>query len=166
LVTNSVAPARPDRRDTAAWIALVSTGGDPAAGARVFYDGRRAACYRCHQIEGRGGTIGPELSVTPRSLSVGRVLESLLEPSKEMAPQFVPWNVVRKDGTVFSGVLLAEHADGTRRYGTADGQVIVVQPSEIAEVRPQAVSIMPDNICDQMTITELRDLLAYLQSAH
>ena len=88
-----------------------------------------------------------------------------MEPSKEIAPQFTAWNVVRQDGTTLTGILLAEDPDGTRRYGTADGQVASVKQSEIAEVRPQGTSIMPDNLCDQLSLVELRDLFAYLRAS-
>ena len=144
---------------------LVAAGGaegDAAAGERVFFDSRGPACYRCHQVDGRGGAIGPELSVARRSLSTTRLLESLLEPSKEIAPQFVPWSVVTHDGTIISGILLAQEPDGTRRYGLADGQIVTVKGTDIAEVRPQVTSIMPDNLCEQMTLGELCDLLAFV----
>jgi putative heme-binding domain-containing protein len=153
---------RPDRHDIQSWVALVGATGDQAAGQRVFFHPRGAACYRCHQVDGRGGTIGPDLSVTPRSLSRERWLESLLAPAKEVSPQYTAWNIVRSDGTTLSGVLLADDPDGARRYGTAEGQIVTAQRSEIAEIHPQAGSIMPDNVCDLLSVGELRDLTAFL----
>ncbi len=158
------APARPPQVATDDWAALVGAGGNAAAGQRVFFHPRGPACYRCHQMDGRGGSIGPELSVTPRALTVGRLLESLLKPSKEIAPQFTSWAVVRHDGTTFSGIMLSEAPDGTRQYGTPDGQTITVRDADVAEVRPQPKSIMPDDLCTQMTPAELADLLAYLRA--
>ncbi|HEY1603345.1 MAG TPA: PVC-type heme-binding CxxCH protein [Pirellulales bacterium] len=164
LLGTSPNPPHPDRADREAWLALVQAPGDAATGERIFFHPRGPACYRCHQVDGRGGTIGPELSFTPQTLSAARLLESLLEPSKEIAPQFTVWNVVRNDGTMLTGVLLSDDPDGTRRYGTADGEIIGVQQSEVAEVRPQNKSLMPDSLCDQLTPSELRDLFAYLRS--
>ena len=90
-------------------------------------------------------------------------MESLLVPSKEITPQFTPWAVVRRDGTLFTGVMLSESPDGTRQYGTPDGKTVSVADAEVAELRPLSTSIMPDNLCDQMTTAELADLLAFLR---
>ncbi|HVU86105.1 MAG TPA: PVC-type heme-binding CxxCH protein [Pirellulales bacterium] len=159
------AQSRPPRTDGPGWAALISADGDPASGERIFFHPRGPACYRCHQMDGRGGSIGPELSVTPRALSPARLLESLLVPSKEIAPQFTSWTVIRHDGTTFSGIMLSEGPDGTRQYGTPDGQTITVRDADVAEVRTQPKSIMPDDLCVQMTPAELADLVAFLRGA-
>ncbi len=156
-------PPRPARTDTAGWSRLLPTNGNAAAGERIFFHPRGPACFRCHQVDGRGGTIGPELSLASKALSDARLLESLLVPGKEIAPQFTSWAVVRRDGTLFTGVMLSESPDGTRQYGTPDGKTVTVADADVAEVRPLAASIMPDNLCDQMTMGELADLRAYLR---
>ncbi|HEY4312541.1 MAG TPA: PVC-type heme-binding CxxCH protein [Pirellulales bacterium] len=156
---------RPARTDLAGWRAAVPTGGDATAGERIFFHPRGPACFRCHQVDGRGGAIGPELSLTPQALTEARLLESLLTPSKEIAPQFTPWTVVREDGRTFTGIMLSEGPDGSRQYGTAEGQIVTVADGDVAEVRPQATSIMPDNICDQLTLSEFADLIAFLRGS-
>src|SRR5207245_1390248 len=55
-------PASPPRHDVDSWLKSLDTAGDPAAGARIFFNPRSVACYRCHQMEGRGGRIGPDLT--------------------------------------------------------------------------------------------------------
>jgi len=156
--------ARPAATDTAAWLSLAGNG-NAAAGERIFFHPRGPACYRCHQVDGRGGAIGPELSVTPQNLTPERLLESLLRPSKEIAPQFASWVVIREDGTTFTGVLMSETPDGTRHFGAADGQIISVAPANVAELRPQNTSIMPENLHDQLTRGELADLIAFLHAS-
>ncbi len=155
---------RPSPQDTAGWLALVEGIGDPDAGERVFYHPRGPACYRCHQVDGRGGTIGPDLSLAVRALTPARLIESLVQPGKEVAPQFAVWDVVRHDGRTLSGVLVAENPDGTRTFGTTEGTLTTISQSDIAEARPRAASIMPENICESLTVHELRDLLAFLRS--
>ena len=39
---------------------------------------------------------------------------------------------------------------------------MVVKLDEIAERKPQATSIMPDNLAQTMTVQEFRDVLAFL----
>ena len=162
LMGNQVA-ARPEPTDITAWAAFAK-GGDAQAGERVFFHPSGPACYRCHQVDGRGGTIGPELAVTTQNLTPARLLESLLTPSKEIAPQFASWIVIRQDGTTFTGVMLPEKPDGTRQFGTTEGRIVEIPAEEKAEVRPLKTSVMPENLHAQMTVAELADLLAFLQA--
>ncbi len=89
-------------------------------------------------------------------------MESILNPSKEIAPQFVAWSVARTDGTVFTGILLDQSPEGALIFADSQGRLITVKAGEIAERKPQTTSIMPDNLARLMTLQEFRDLLAYL----
>ncbi len=91
-----------------------------------------------------------------------RLLQSILQPSLEIAPQFVAWSVARTDGTVFNGVLVGESPEGKLAFADNEGRLIEVKPSEIEERKPQATSIMPDDVAQNLTTQEFRDLLAFL----
>lgn len=149
--------------DVDRWLKLLEGPADAAAGERVFFHATGPGCYRCHQVDGRGGRVGPDLSTIASAGDRRRLVESILAPSREIAPQFVSWRVARTDGTVFTGVLLESTADGTILFGDADGRRIAVKPDEIADRRPQQTSIMPDNLAATTTVQELRDLLAFLR---
>jgi len=148
--------------DIDAWLARLEGPADPAAGERVFFHSKGPGCFRCHQIEGRGGRAGPDLSTLAVGVDRRRLVESILAPSKEIAPQFVTWSVARTDGTIFTGILLEQSPDGTLVFAGAEGRLIAIKAGEIAERKPQSASIMPDNVAQSMTIQELRDLLAFL----
>ncbi len=152
----------PSAIDVETWLARLGGPADPAAGERVFFHSKGPGCFRCHQIEGRGGRAGPDLSTLAGGIDRRRLVESILTPSKEIAPQFVAWNVARTDGTVFTGILLEQSAEGTAVFADRDGRLIAVSAGEIAERKPQAASIMPDNLAQNMTIQEFRDVLAFL----
>ncbi len=165
--TEAATPTRggssgPSAVDVETWLARLEGPADPAAGERVFFHSKGPGCYRCHQIEGRGGRAGPDLSTLASGIDRRRLVESILAPSKEIAPQFVAWNVARTDGTVFTGILLEQSPEGTLVFADGEGRMIAVKASEIAERKPQATSIMPDNLPQTMTIQEFRDLLAFL----
>lgn len=156
--------------DRGAWLKLLEGPANAQAGERIFFHPSGPGCFRCHQIDGRGGRIGPDLSNVARVLTRERLLESLLEPSKEVAPQFVSYSVERTDGTVFSGVLVgeatvAENATTQRTYADAEGKLIQVAVSAIARSEPQKTSLMPDGLLNTMTRQEFRDLVAYLSAA-
>jgi putative membrane-bound dehydrogenase-like protein len=159
------ADARPKPSELDAWLRLLEGEADRSAGERVFFHPKGPGCYRCHSLDGRGGRAGPDLSTTAQTLDRRRLVESILEPSKEIAPQFVPWSIAKTDGTLLSGLLVEESPAGDQIYVDSLGNRFTVKSSEIAERKPQATSIMPDHLALLMTIAELRDLVAYLQSA-
>jgi len=148
--------------DVDAWLARLDGPADPAAGERVFFHSKGPGCFRCHQIEGRGGQAGPDLSTLAGGIDRRRLVESILAPAKEIAPQFVAWNVARTDGTVFTGILLEQSPEGTLVFGGPEGKLIAIKASDVAERKPTASSIMPDDLAQTMTIQEFRDLLAFL----
>ncbi len=85
---------------------------DAAAGERVFFHTKGPGCYRCHQVQGRGSRAGPDLTTLSAGIDRRRLIESIVAPSKEIAPQFVAYSVARNDGTVFSGILLEAVSGG------------------------------------------------------
>jgi putative membrane-bound dehydrogenase-like protein len=145
------------------WLSRLEGPADPAAGERVFLHSKGPGCARCHQVDGRGGRAGPDLSTLPDAGNRRRLVESIIMPSKEIAPQFATWSVARTDGTVFNGILLEQSPEGALNFADAQGRSIVVKREEISERKPATVSIMPDQLAETMTLQEFRDLLAFLE---
>jgi putative heme-binding domain-containing protein len=162
LAATEPGPLSANSKDPEHWLALLDGTGDAVAGERIFFHAQAAGCNRCHQAEGRGARIGPDLTYTPATLDRRRLVESIVLPSKEIAPQFVAWSIVKTDGTVFTGVLVGESVTGEQTYADAKGNYVVVKPAEIDEREPQKISIMPEGLLDRLTAQELRDLFAYL----
>ena len=71
--------------------------------------------------------------------------------------------MVTESGTVQNGMIVQENR-GTLRLGNADGLVIDLQTIDIVERKAQKTSLMPQNLVDSLTISELSDLLAFLES--
>jgi putative membrane-bound dehydrogenase-like protein len=155
-------PGRPLAADLDAWLGLLEGPADASAGERVFFHSKGPGCFRCHQVNGRGARAGPDLSTLAGGMDRRRLVESILTPSKEIAPQFVAWSVARTDGTVFTGILLEQSPEGSLVFADSQGRLTTVKADEIAERKPQTTSIMPDNLIQAMTLQELRDLVAFL----
>jgi putative membrane-bound dehydrogenase-like protein len=166
-ISSSTSPGdRPAPSDRDGWLNRLGGPADPAEGERIFYHPNGPGCFRCHAVDGRGGTAGPDLTTTGQVLDRWRLVESILEPSKEIAPQFVPWSLAKTDGTVSTGLLVDEAPTGDQVYVDAQGLRFALKPSEIADRRPQNTSIMPADLHRSMTTGEFRDLIAFLQSPH
>lgn len=145
------------------WLKKLEGPGDPAEGQRIFFHPKGPGCYRCHAVDGRGGLIGPDLTTTARTLTPERLVESIVRPGKEVAPQFVQWTIAKTDGTVLTGQLLRDEPDGTQIYANSRGETFSVKPSDVDDRRASSGSIMPDNLPTTMTAQEFRDLLAFLR---
>ena len=130
----------------------------------MFFHPRGPRCGECHQVAGRGARIGPDLSGLGETATPDRLLQSILEPSREIAPQFTVWRVERRDGTSVEGMLEADR-DDVQIYRQADGRTISVPTREVEARSPLTTSLMPQDLSRLMTEQELRDLLAYLQAA-
>ena len=134
-----------------------------ASGRRVFYHPNGAGCFKCHTVNGRGGNVGPDLSTVARSMSHDKLIESILEPSREVAPQFTTWTMETADGKVHSGMIVHEN-EGKTILGDAEGKLTELKTIDIVGRTPQRQSVMPDKLSDRLTVQEFRDLLAFLES--
>lgn len=148
----------PEIEPLSRWEGLVAHGGDPAAGRRVFL---RAGCVNCHAYKGRGADTGPDLSTLDDNTS--RLLESILLPSKEVGPLYMPWQVLTRDGRVLVGLKVNGGGVGTNlKFQQADGKTFEVPLAEIESQRAITKSIMPDGWHERLSVAELRDLIALL----
>ncbi|MFO0942461.1 MAG: c-type cytochrome, partial [Pirellulales bacterium] len=150
---------RPKRDSIDQWIKLIN-GGDALRGWRVW---ARSQCVQCHMMDGRGAELGPDLTALQAASDRKRTLQSMLEPSREVAPLFATWQILTTDGRVLVGAKLNGGGVGTNlRFLASDGKVFEVALSEIETQRLSFKSIMPDDITDKLTIDEIQDLLEYL----
>ena len=167
LVNRILAPekltARPDSTDLQKWLELLKGPADPIAGERIFFHPKGPGCARCHRIDGKGTAIGPSLvrvngkiSLTPQ-----RLIESILQPSLEVDPGYMPLMIVTTDGKVASGIY-HKHNGKIRQIYDSQGKILTFKVDDIEEMIPQKTSIMPDGLAKSMTSREFRNLIAYL----
>ena len=116
---------------------------------------------KCHTMRGRGGRVGPDLSRVTDTMNRMQMVLSLLEPSAEIAPQFVAWTMELRDGRQHTGMIVHEN-EGKTVLGDAEGKTVTLPTAEIVERIPQKTSVMPAQLYDRMTLQEVRDMLAYL----
>jgi putative membrane-bound dehydrogenase-like protein len=159
------APAeqKPAAQDFAAWNAVLEQPGDAAAGRRLFFSPVGGRCGICHQHDGRGGRIGPDLTNIAASNNREQVIASILQPSREIAPHYQPWILVTNDGKTHTGLRLPKAGDdGMELYVDSAGKPFSVASDAIDSRSAAATSIMPDGLETILSVEDLRDLVAFL----
>jgi putative heme-binding domain-containing protein len=137
--------------------------GDPEAGRKLFDDVEKTLCLKCHRMGDRGERIGPELLGIGGRFSRITIIESILEPSRSIAPSFDSVVVALKDGRVLNGIRMAE-TETVLTLADQDGRKHAIPIVEIESVRGQPLSLMPDGLEKRVTPEEFVDLIAYLAS--
>jgi putative heme-binding domain-containing protein len=129
---------------------------DAAMGKQVF----AKSCAACHKIAGEGTKIGPDLDgIGNRGLE--RLVEDILDPSRNVDQAFRTTLITTDEGQSFSGLALRE-----------EGQVIVLADNQGKEIRVATedveertvspLSPMPSNVAEQVGEQEFYHLLAFL----
>jgi putative membrane-bound dehydrogenase-like protein len=154
----------PPHEDLDAWLARAEGPGDAEVGERIFFHPRVGGCFRCHEWEGRGYAVGPALSTLGSQQDRRRLVASLVDPSREIAPQFAADTLLTHEGEVLTGLHVGDEVDGRMRYADQNGRVFYVLPTQIERRIVSRQSIMPEGLVDQLTVQELRDLVAFLTS--
>lgn len=156
-------PAPLDANKLHTWLERLDGPADGQVGERVFFHPRGVGCFRCHEVNGRGGSTGPDLTTIGNTTNRERLVDSILLPSREVAPHFVAQAIATSDGRTINALLVSQDVDGTLRYVDSSGNEIALKPDEIADRVQSGKSIMPDGLAGQMTLQEFRDLIAFLR---
>jgi putative heme-binding domain-containing protein len=138
--------------------------GVPEAGRTLFFDLRgKAQCAKCHSVAGDGGRIGPALDRIANRRSPEFLMESILQPSKEIAPEYEAVIVATKAGHVITGLRVNE-TNFSIQIHEENGRFHSLLKRDLDEVKVMAKSLMPENFSEQLTVKELHDLFAYLMT--
>jgi putative membrane-bound dehydrogenase-like protein len=119
-------------------------------------------CATCHQAEGRGVDVGPNLA-TVTSRSAVDLLVHILDPNREVAPNYVNYNVATKSGRIASGIIVEESATALV-LKRAEGATDVIPRDQIEAVTSTGVSLMPEGLEKGLSSQDLANLIAFLRS--
>lgn len=138
--------------------AKAETPGDPANGRKLT----ESSCLICHQINGTGQKIGPDLSGAG-AMGIDGLLRNILTPNEQMESGYYRHDVTLKDGTLASGFLSSENKQTLvlRQIG-ADERAIA--RDQIVSHKISKRSLMPEGLIDGFTDQQVADLFAYLMS--
>ena len=150
--------AAPDReRVVQSFRPSIQLSGDRKHGGEIF----ARSCLSCHAMQGEGARIGPDLSgIATHSRET--LLVDILDPSRQVPPDFVSYTLVTADGEVMTGLVIAESAASVtiRRPNAPDA---TAQRSQIKELKAEGKSMMPDGLEQGLTVQDMADLLSFLR---
>jgi len=136
--------------------AFVPAKASVARGTAVF----EKNCAACHQLDGKGAVIGPQLDGLG-ARGAERIMEDILDPNRNVDPAFRTTMFVLSDDDVVSGLFRREEGESVI-YAEATGQEKSVPKKNIKERRPSELSLMPENVAETIPVGEFNDLIAFL----
>src|SRR5262249_41805605 len=105
---------------------------------------------KCHTLNEQGGRIGPDLTAVGSRFSRIHLIESILEPSRTIAPSYETITVLTSSGRTVSGVKVSED-ETTLTLGDDQGKPHQIPKSEIEDRVKQSRSTMPDGLEKRFT---------------
>ncbi|HTN74513.1 MAG TPA: HEAT repeat domain-containing protein [Pirellulaceae bacterium] len=127
-------------------------------GSEVF---AKAQCVKCHRKGDIGDRLGPDLTSVSKRFMKKEILESILFPSHVVSDQWSAKTVVTTDGKSLTGVV-SPGAAGETIILLATGEKVTVKESDIESTTVSKLSAMPEGLLNELTLTEISDLMAYL----
>jgi putative heme-binding domain-containing protein len=162
LGTSIAGEIGPRPSTTAGWQRVLAAGGDRRHGRRLFHS-PQLGCARCHVVEGRGRPAGPELSGVGAVRDRANIIESIVEPSREVAPEHRAQEIETREGDTYTGTAVKRDEKGGVSWLLADGRRMTLPVEEVVRVTEVGMSLMPDGLAEVMAVEEFRDLVAYLE---
>jgi putative heme-binding domain-containing protein len=130
--------------------------GDAERGKAAF----KKVCAACHKADGVGHEIGPNLA-TIKNRGPETILLNVLDPNREVNPQYVNYVLITDDGRSITGMIAAETATSVtlKRAENAADSVLRINIDQLESTR---LSLMPEGVEKQLDQQAVADLIAYL----
>ena len=142
---------------------ILSLSGDLERGREVFFRTPGVQCKNCHRIQIEGEEVGPDLTKIGAKYDRAQMLDSILEPSKLIDPQYVTYLVETKQGRLLTGLLVKRDSNEVV-LKDIQNKVTSVPVQQVERLVPQRQSLMPELLLRDMTAQQVADLLEYLGS--
>jgi putative heme-binding domain-containing protein len=139
---------------------ILALTGDAKKGEALFFS-KEMKCAVCHKVGDKGNAVGPDLGAIGKLRTRAELLDSLLNPSARVEPQYAAYNVRTKDEKTYTG-LIAKRDDKQLVLLDAEGKKVEVAGDNVDSVRPSRLSLMPDGLLAGLTAHDAADLLEFL----
>ncbi len=145
--------------------------GDAAAGEALFYG--RAGCAACHEVNGRGGITGPDLSAAGQR-TAAMLRQKIVDPNRPLTPAGgggrgvpPPSTVIVKtrDGRELRGVRRNEDTFSLQMMDVS-GRLHLLDKTEVTSETVETRSLMPADYATRLSPSDITNLVAYLREQH
>ncbi|HZF64274.1 MAG TPA: PVC-type heme-binding CxxCH protein [Chitinophagaceae bacterium] len=138
---------------------IMKMNADPSKGQALF----KRSCAACHQVNAKGSTLGPDLTLIQKKLAKEALLDAIINPSAGIVFGYEPWTINTKDGNSYFGFLIAENVQ-TVVIRDMSGKKEVIPISKIASRQKQEKSLMPEPSALGLKGQDLAHITTYLLS--
>jgi len=131
--------------------------GDPARGLEVY----RKNCMGCHRAGKEGKEVGPDLS-TVKQRTPEELLIAILDPSREVNPQYVAVRIKTTSDQILDGLIASENATSVtlkRQEGLTD----TILKVNIDKLVRSTLSLMPEGFEKIVDPQAMADLIQFLK---
>jgi putative membrane-bound dehydrogenase-like protein len=132
--------------------------GDSRRGKTVF----AKSCSICHQVEGVGHEVGPNLLALSNKSPL-YLLTEILDPNRNVDSRYLAYVAVTRSGRTFTGLLASESATSIT-LRSQEGKDQVLLRSELDELQSTGKSLMPEGLEKELSKQDVADLIAYLSA--
>jgi putative membrane-bound dehydrogenase-like protein len=120
-------------------------------------------CQSCHRLGDVGFAVGPDLAGA-RSGGKEKLLMNILDPNREVSPNYFGYVVETQDGESNTGLIVNESASSVVLRQPL-GLEVVVPRSRITRMEASRQSLMPEGLEEGLTQQDLADLLGFVFTA-
>jgi putative membrane-bound dehydrogenase-like protein len=126
----------------------------------------KARCVRCHRFQSEGESLGPDLTSVRRRFQRKEIVESIIYPSQVISDQYRMVQVVTREGQVYVGMPVPGISKNDKLVLLmSDATRLEIPKSRIEEQNPSRISVMPAGLLDQLSLREIADLFAFLETS-
>jgi putative membrane-bound dehydrogenase-like protein len=130
---------------------------DAKRGKEIFVK----TCAGCHKAKGEGQDVGPDLA-TVRDKSPDDLLIAILDPNREVNPQYVSTRILTKDGLVLDGIVATETATSVT-LKREKGETDTILKVKIEKMVRSTLSLMPEGLEKNIDFQQMADLIKFIK---
>lgn len=160
-------------------VTTTSAGGGDAAGGKSVFEGK-GGCLSCHQFNGKGTPVGPDLTFT--ALSADQIQAFIENPNAAAAAggggrgrggrggrggggaARATVTATTADGKVYKGTRKSQDSFSIQMVDTA-GVFHSFDRSTLKDLKIDMTSLMPSDFAARLSAAEIRDVAAYLKAS-
>lgn len=131
--------------------------GVAARGLEIY----RKNCIGCHRAGSEGKDVGPDLA-TVKQRTPEELLVAILDPNREVNPQFVAVRIKTTSDQILDGLIASENATSVT-LKRPEGVVDTILKVNIDKMLRSTLSLMPEGLEKTVDPQQLADLIQFLK---